>query len=400
MEAPSTEASSFRLGFFAVLRREVHTIAHSPFYHLFTFILPLISFGILGALFYQESLTDMPIIVRDGDHSKLSRQLVRMADASATLKVVAHVQDLSEGTRYIREGKAYAMMYIPGDLEHDLKRGDAPPVTLYYNNQWLLTSGVIFRAAREVIGTLSAGLDIRSRMMKGDSPPQAWEQYEPIRVDQHLLFNPNLNYRYFLLPALLPTMIQIFIAMVTVRAVGTELKHGTAGEWLRVAGGRPWVAVTAKLLPYTLCFLVLTNFMVALLVRFAGVPLYGSLGVLLIGSFLFVLAYQSTAFALVAVFANLRLANSMAGFYTGPAFAFAGITYPALGMPPPAKLMSVALPLTHYLHVVLQQALKGAPPEVSAKPLFVLALFVILPPLLLMPRMGRLMRDPAYWGRI
>ena len=388
------------VGFVPVLCRELHIFAHSRFYLLFVFILPLISFGILGATFYQEIPRDLPIVIFDGDNSTLSREAIRMFDASSSLAVVAPVRDMTEGADWIRQGKAYALVYFPAHLERDAKRGEAPAITVYYNNQWLLTSGVISRAMRDVLGTLSSSLDVFSRMAKGENPSQALQHYEPIRLDQHPLFNPNLNYRYFLLPALLVTMIQVFIMMVTVRTLGTELRHGTAGEWLAVSGNRVWVALLGKLLPYSFSFIVLTAFMVVLLVRFFGLPMYGSPWVLLIASILFVLAYQSMGLAMVALTANLRLANSFAAFYAGPAFAFAGITYPAIGMPLAAKIWSWGLPLSHYLNVILQQALRGAPPQVSFPSLWILALFVVIPPLCLMRRMRRLMQNEKYWGLV
>ncbi len=393
-------AAPFVPGFWAVMRREIHIIAHSPFYLLFTFILPLLSFAVLGAQFHTETPRDLPVLVCDRDGSSLSRQVARMVDASSALAIAGTVQDVEEGAARIREGQAYALFYLPAGLDADVKRGEAPAVTVYYNNQWLLVSGVMSRAARDVIATLSARLDIRFRMAGGESADAAAQHYEPIRLDVHPLFNPNLNYRYFLLPALLPGLIQVFLIAVTVRALGGELRHGTAGIWLARAGNRTWVAVFAKLLPYGLSFMVLTMFMLALLVRFFNVPLYGSMGVIVAASVLFVLAYQAMGFAMVALSANLRMANSLAGFYTGPALAFAGITYPALGMPLAAKIWSNSLPLTHYLYLLLQQALRGAPPNASAPSLLVLLLFAVLPFALLLKRMGRLMREPKYWGRV
>ena len=383
-----------------VIARELHIIAHSPFCTLFMFVLPVLSFCLIWAVFYEEVPRNLPVVVRDADQSALSRQLVRMLDASPQLAVSAHVNDVEEGAGCIRRGEAYAVFNIPAGFERDIRRADAPPVVLYYNNQSLLVSVLLSRAVREVAGTLSAGIDVRTRMAKGEDPAAALARHEPIAVDQHALFNPNLNYRYFLLPAIFPTMMQVFIIMMAVKAIGGELKHGTAGAWLETAGGRPWVALTGKQLPYTGAFIVMTNFMLALLVRYAGVPLHGSLWVLLVANLLFVLAYQNMGFVMVAVSANLRLANSLSGFYAGPAFAYAGVTYPAIGMPAAARALSASLPLTHYLHVLLQQALRGAPPEASFPRLMAMAAFVLLPPGLLMPRMGRLMRDPQYWGRL
>ncbi len=133
--------------------------------------------------------------------------------------------------------------------------------------------------------------------------------------------------------------------------------------------------------------------------RYAGVPLYGNLTVLIVGSLLFVLAYQNMGFVMVALSANLRMANSLAGFYSGPAFAYTGVSFPTIGMPPLAKFLSALLPISHYLMVFTQQTQRGAPIEASYLPLVALLAFVLLPPLLLMGRMHRLMQDPAYWGR-
>lgn len=375
-------------------------MAHSPFYLLFTTILPLATFMLFCAVFYQEIPHDLPVVVCDQDRSSLSRQFTRMADATSSLKVIATVQDPAEGAAKIRLGAAYAFFLVPADMEQDVRCGAAPAIIVYYNNAYLLASGLVSRAAREVIGTLSAGLDLRARMMTGEYPAQALESYEPVKVDAHVLFNPNLNYRYLLLPSLLPSVLQAFILMVVVRSLGGELKHGTAGTWIEQSGGHTWAAVLGKLAPYTACFIVVMGFMLALLIRFAGIPMYGSFGFVLCVSVLFVLAYESLGLALVALTANLRLANSLAGFIAGPAFAFAGITFPTVGMPLFARIWHNALPLSHYLHIFLDQALRGAPLYASRHALLALMLFTAVPPLLFMPRLARQMRDPSFWGRL
>ena len=397
--APSRARPGLTKSFVRVLRREYHFIAHSPFCTLFIFVLPVLSFALLWGIFYEEVPRDLPMVVRDADQSALSQKLVRMADASPLIAVTTEVDDVDEGAAYVRRGEAYAVLNIPADFERDLKRGDSAPVVLYYNNQSLLVSVLVSKAVREAVGTLSAGVDIKRRMGKGEHQTQALEHYEPIAIDQHPLFNPNLNYRYFLLPVIFAAMMQVFIIIMAVKAVGGELKQGTAGAWLEAAGGRPWVALTAKQLPYTGAYIILTAFMVSLLVRYAGVPVYGNLTVILLGSLLFVIAYQNMGFVMVAATANLRLASSLAGFYSGPAFAYTGVSFPAAGMPTAAKALSALLPISHYLHIFLQQTLRGAPIEASYPSLIALAAFVLIPPVLFMPRMHKFMRDPKYWGR-
>ena len=397
---PSTSSDGRKVGLIAVMAREVKTIARSPFYVLFMFVFPILSAAVMWGIFASRVPRDMPVVVRDGDQSTLSRQVIRMTDASATIAVAATVQDAAEAARHLRQGRAYALIYLPAHMERDARRGQSPEISVYFNNQWLLCSGVILRALRGVTGTLSAGLDIRTRLMKGEHPAQAFERFEPIRLEAHPLFNPNLSYYQFLVPPAIVALLQVFVLMVTVRAVGAELRHGTAGGWLEAAGGRTWLALLGKLAPYTIAFVLLAFTTLAVLFRVGRVPNNSTPWVLASATVLYVLAYQSMGVFLIAVTANLRLANSVAGFYSGPAFAFAGITFPLIGIPPAVKVWSYSLPLTHYVHLYFEQAYRGCPAQTSASGLLVLLGFVLLPPLIYVPRMRQCIRNPKYWGRL
>jgi len=387
-------------GLVRVLRRELHIIAHSPFYYLFTFVLPIISFLILYAIFYQEIPYDLPIVVCNQDNSELARRLIRSADASSFLKVAQITTNFNEGAQWLREGRAYAFLYIPKNIEKKLA-GDKPEaVVAYYNNQWVLTSSLINRALREVVETIGYQEEFIFRSLHGDNAKYISTWANPIVLDSQPLYNPNLNYRFFLLPGLLPTMIQVFIIMVMIRAFGSELKYGTVKEWMDKAGGNYWIAIIGKALPHTLAFTVLTVFMLTLLVYGANVPFEGNWNFMIISSILFVLAYQSIGFALISLTSNLRMANSLGGFYSGPAFAFAGITYPVIGMPFFAKAWSYSLPLTHYLKIFLDQAIRGVPTWVSVPSMIILFAFFFVPFILFAPRWKRFANNPEYWGKI
>ena len=73
----------------------------------------------------------------------------------------------------------------------------------------------------------------------------------PVKLHQHVLFNPFGNYAYFLLTALLPLMILVFTLLTTIFSVGIELREGTGPDWLEHASGSIIVALTGKLFPYT-----------------------------------------------------------------------------------------------------------------------------------------------------
>lgn len=386
-------------GVIAAARREVGRIASGPIYLLLMLVLPLAAFGLLWAIFSSEVPSELPIAVVDMDRTALSRQLVRMADATRTMKVAFEVPDETVAQGLIREGNAYAVLVIPRDLERAVRRGETAQVVCQLNAQLLLPASLIRRDLRATVGTLSAGIELRRRQAAGAPRAAAVALLEPIRTERHTLFNPQLSYVTYLLAALLPTMLQVFILVTAVQAVGSELKDGTAGAWLEVAGGRAWKAVLGKLLPHTVAFVVMSLAMLAVLFRALGLPLRGNLWVLVGGTVLFVLAVQAMGLALCAWLANLRFATSAAGLLAGPAFAFSGVTFPVAAMPPVAQAWGALIPLTHYLQLLVDQAVRGATPAASAVPLAALAAFAMALPALSLLRLGRVARDPRFWGQ-
>ena len=387
-------------GLGAVIRRELGRIFTGRIYLFLLLLLPLASFAILIGIFWRGVPRDLPIAVVDLDHSALSRQLVRMLDATSSMAVRYHPGDFEAGRKLILEGKAYAIVLIPCNLERDVQTGRAPPVSGYYNAQLLLPASIIRRDLRQTVGTLSAGIELRARMARGETQKAALAYLEPIQMDRHTLFNPQLNYITYLLATLLPTMMQIFILLAAIHAFGIELKEGTAADWLATAGDRVGTAIIGKFLPYTVNFIALGLFMIVLLFVGLGIPFAGSHVTILIGTVLFVLASQAVGLLAVAWTANLRFATSFGAFYSGPAFAFTGTTFPVMAMPTLGKIWGALIPLSHYLRLMVEQAIRNAGVAASLPEMAALALFILIAPVLAWPRLRPVMTDPRWWGHL
>jgi ABC-2 type transport system permease protein len=321
-----------------------------------------------------------------------------MLDATKTMRVAGPFPSAGEAHDEVLSGHAYGVVTVPRHFERDVKRGAAPKVGLHYDALTMIPGSMLKRDVKVVVATLSAGVEIQARKALGETPDVAGVRFEPIRSLRGTLFNPGLDYRAFLVPAVVATLLSIFILVGAVHALGVELRDGTAAEWL-AAGGSATRAVAGKLLPQTLWFTAIGLAAVAFPYRLLGVPLRGSPLLVALGTLLLVLAYQAVGLLLVAYTANLRFASSAAAFYAGPAFAFTGITFPTFGMPLAAQAWGALLPITHFLALLLQQAMRGAPPSTALAPLAALGAFVLLAPPLSLRRMRRLMSDPSYWGR-
>ncbi len=391
-------AEKSRTGFWSVMDREIRRIATQPIYLLLLIVLPLVGGFLLWAIFQAQAANDLPVVVFDGDQTQLSRKLVRMIDSTSAVRVSEQVTQPSDGYERLATAKAYVLTIIPRNFADDLKMGRAVQVVAYYNAQWILPSSLIIKDIRAAVATMSAGAELQLRQKKGASRQGALASLEPIRIQAHALFNPFLNYVHFFVTALWPTLLQMFVVMATVNAIGLELKHGTAREWLDRAGGAQWKALLGKLLPYTVHYCLLGLFMLAAIFKLLDVPQQAPLPPLAAGTCLFVLAGQAMGVFIIALTMNLRMGLSGVAFFTGSAFAFVGMSFPFMGMPALAKAYSLFLPLTHYLRLLIKLNMHGAPLAAIRPDLSWLAglLFFGLAGSIML---RRAFTDPKLWGR-
>jgi len=178
-----------------------------------------------------------------------------------------------------------------------------------------------------------------------------------------------------------------------------ELKNGTARQWLSTAGDNALVALAGKLTPYTIIFFALCMLMNTILFKFVGVPLNGSVPLLFASGLVFVLAYQAIGVAISALLSNLRLSLSIGGGYSVLAFTFSGLTFPFLAMDLPVRIIGYVFPLTYYVDIFIDQAMRGAPPVYTINYLGYMSVFILLP-VVLLPRLKRICTDEKYWGRL
>jgi len=125
---------------------------------------------------------DLPLVVRDLDHSVMSRSLIRMLDAAPGLKVVRAVDGEAEAFRIIRARAAFGIVSIPADLQEALRSGRGARVQWAYNAQFAAHAGTMTRDVLTVISTLSAGIELQGRFSRGPGPGPAMPQGEPGRI--------------------------------------------------------------------------------------------------------------------------------------------------------------------------------------------------------------------------
>ena len=361
--------SFFTSGFYNVLIREVKRIFTSPVYLFFCILAPVVSFFVLMAIFSKGVPRDLPIAMVDQDHTALSRNISRMVDATSIAGVAYQCTSLGEAQKLMNKGDVEAVIVIPYDTERDVIRGEQSNIALYINNTNVVKGGMLQSGLYSALATASGGVKLQIAMKNGATLHQAKAKVLPVRLDKHALFNPFVSYSYFLTLGILPVMLIVFTLLGALYALGVELKDGTGRELLEISGNSVVTAVTAKLLPYLLLFMVDAMVMNLILFPYMSTPIHGSLTLIILSEFVMVVAYLLLAVFFLAVTANMRLSLSLAGAYTMMSLTFSGLTFPRFGMPVVAKLFSVLFPFTFWLEIFMGQTLRGEAPINAIYPL-------------------------------
>ena len=385
--------------FFRVFLREIDRMSGSTIYLFTTLIGPLISFIILLSVFSAGVPHNIPVGVVDMDNTNLSRKISMWINATQEAEVTMQLPNQEEAYRQMAEGKLDAVIVISEGTEKDILKGVGQPVSVFINNTNLLKGGYLQKGIYKALATLSGGIKLQVAMKSGLPERQAKAKIQPVRLQQHVLFNPFGNYSYFLLSALLPLMIVIFTLLSNVFAIGTEVREGTGPEWLEHANGSLIVGLAGKLLPYTMLLSVVTVVMNVVLFVQMGTPLRGNFAFIVMGELGMIITYQLLAVLLVAVTANLRLALSLASAYAMMALTFSGLTFPQFAMPLVAKAFSYLFPFTQWVKIFISQAIRGEDAVHAILPMTIYVLFIGLS-VGFLPRLKQVLTQERFWGKI
>jgi ABC-2 type transport system permease protein len=359
-------------GFWLVARRECRWLFHDRVALLLIFGVPLFAFVVLTTVFSHPVIRGLGVTVVDEDKSEASRALVEYVAASPSLKIVDRSGTLSTAVQDIRSGKAISAIHIPPDFERDLKAQRRPQVVGFYNQQFLTAAGI---ASSGLSDALSAAAAVAAPAKRAAPAPTSMGT---LAAETIALVNPQKNYAQFLLRALLPTIIHVVITLAAGYSVGSEFRRRDARAWLESAGGDPVVALAGKLAPLFCIFLLIMLAEPLFLEGVLQIPFRGDLPLMIAAGSLLIIAYLSVGALLQLLAGDLATGLGLAGLFASPAFGYAGVGFPTVGMNAFAQVWSAILPLRWYMAALLGQAARGLPVSESAVPFAALAGLAVL----------------------
>ena len=364
--------------FSQALRSEISAVRADRWMFAFVYWLPPLLSLFLLLILVAGQPTNLPIGVVDLDNSGLSRKATRYFDASPAMNVTRRYSSIAEGKADISDATIYALVIIPSNLSRDVMRGKAPSITAFYNAQYLLIAKTIRAALIQVEATLAIEVDVGRTLVMKPVMQTAIATALPVRTQMSPLYNLNMNYAVFLVPALLMALFQLLVICMTIMSLAKMVKTYEASHRQCQFG-----QLAGRFFFYTCVFSVHILISFFFLYGLLGWPVQGSLSGLLPLVFVFVIACQVLgAFMHVATF-NLELSLSAASAFCGPAFAFFGVTFPASDMSHVAQIIRNLMPASHYLDAFYNHVSYQAGLFYSLKPGLIILAFAALAPIVI-----------------
>ena len=125
---------------------------------IFFVVVPLVYPLLYSWIYNNEQVRDVPVVVVDMSHSSLSRQFIRMCDASPDVKIAYYAQDLDEAQSLVSRQLAKGVYFIPSDFDDNLNRMQQGVISVYCDMSLMLTYKAVFQTAQAVSSEMGTKL--------------------------------------------------------------------------------------------------------------------------------------------------------------------------------------------------------------------------------------------------
>ncbi len=356
----------------SLIRKEFIQIVRDPRTLALTFLMPVIQLLLLGYAATND-VRNVPLAVFDQSKSPASRDLLNAYRAADYFRLDYAVNDEAEIHQLIDAGQARAAVIIPPDYAEQLAQGQAAQVAFIIDGSDPTIANTALAAATLIGQAKSTHLTLERLAARG----QGGAFQSAVEVRTQVLFNPDLVSAYYMVPALIGLILQFLTIVLTSGAIVRERERGTI-EQLIVTPIRAWELVVGKLAPYVIIGFIDTVEILAAGVLLFGVPINGSLPLLLALAALFLVTTLGVGLFISTIANTQQEATITSIFFNLPAIFLSGFIYPLAAMPQILQWVSYAIPLRYFLIVVRGIVLKGVGAEALWPEIIALSIFAVV----------------------
>jgi len=312
----------------------------------------------------------LPTAVFAADNSPFSRTIIWGLYNSSYFDITREAHSAAEIKDLLAKGTVQFAVTIPVDFSRKLLRGEKPDLLLEADATDPSAVGFAMAAVNQLaITVINRDLTGPLARLQAGAPP--------FNLVTHEHYNPESISQYNIVPGLMGVMLTMTMIIITGLAITRERERGTM-ENLLSTPAHPGEVIVGKIVPY-----IMVGYVQVLLVLLAAkflfdVPMLGSVLLLLLLVFLFIVANLAVGITFSTIAKNQLQAVQMAFFFFLPSLLLSGYMFPFRGMPGWAQDVGECLPLTHFLRVVRGILLKGNGLAECVPDLWPIALFLVV----------------------
>lgn len=334
--------------FQALLRKEFLQIRRNAFLPRLIVAFPVLVMLVMPLVMTMD-VREVRVAVVDLDLSTASRRIASHIGASENLSLAASLSDFDRAMQWLERGRADAIVQIPADFERDMSSAASGRISIIAHavNATKGSMGMQY-----LVQTISHAL---SELEAEKGPVETAE-----RITVQYRFNPTLNYRHYMIPALMIILFVLLCGFLPALSIVGEKESGTI-EQINVTPVGRFAFTLSKLLPYWLIGLfVLTEAMCVAWLVYGLFPA-GSVGSIYLGAILFILTISGFSLTVANFSETMQQVMFVMFFFVMIFMLMSGLLTPIDSMPEWAQGVTVMLPPRYFIEILRSVYLKGTP---------------------------------------
>jgi ABC-2 type transport system permease protein len=326
----------------AMCRKEFLAILEDPATRAILFIPALVQ-ALLFGYGATYDLHHVHYAVVDQSRSADSSEVLSRLDGTGVFERQATLASPDEISPLIDKEAVLLAIVIPSDFEQKLNQSEAAPLQVILDGRNSSTAG----SAAAYISAIVTDLNVA----RGRQPP--------IRIERRAWYNPNLESRWTLMPALIAALSMLQTLLLAALSVAREREQGTFDQLL-VTPLRPTQILIGKAIPAIIIGLIQST-IILLIIRFwFQVPMNGSYWLLYLGLFSFTIAAVGIGLSISALSLTMQQAMLYTFLIIMPLMLLSGLLTPVSNMPWLLQLFTYVNPLRFGIDMVRRIYLEGA----------------------------------------
>jgi len=334
--------------------RQFLSFVKKEFYHIIRdkqtlFILlgmPIVQITIFGFALTNE-VKNARFAVLDLAKDVASGQLVNQLEASTYFDFDKSILTYQDVAKTFQKGDAKLVVVIPPSFAADLLHFNKAQVQLIADAADPNTATTLVNYATAIIR------DYQARLTQNAELPYT------IKVEQRMLYNPQLKGAYSFVPGVMAMVLMLVCTLMTAITIVREKETGTM-EVILVSPVWPLKMIVAKAIPYLLLSIINIISILLLSVFVLEVPIKGSLALLVAEGILFIV----TCLAFGMLISNSTTSQQTAMFISLvgmflPTVMLSGFMFPIENMPLVLQIVSNAIPAKWFYIIVKSVMIKG-----------------------------------------